>query len=1292
MQAVPGRYPESEVDREVNDMIVRKMSAGIWALVVLLSGLGMLGIFSVPVVAPPNVHFFSGSITFNALNAPDQTEVFAEIDGTLYGQDSIFGGTGGYDQAAFTYSLTVSGEDTANATAKEGGLNGEPIIFWVVVPGQPQPFIANQAPAYTDGNVDTLNLVVQAAGQPNMVRFNQVAPVNASDWVDLYNPDGASNVDLSADWSLADSYTGTWGFGAGDILPPLGVSPTPHSTPGLQDVDGNVKLLWTDPLGTVAAGNDVVMDKLEWGPHLGDSEASGGDTIGLDKGAGSVWDPNLPSCLPEWGYMREVVTTDNDVRDDFWDAANSRYCRPVAPGKQPPQLWPPGPGGYLSPLTGDTSTLFTYQVWYADPDNDAPQAGSPTVDIYSLSTGGLPGTPFIMSFVSWVGAPGDYVYPTGGAIYAHQTTLPAGTDWCYVISATDVNAMTNSTLEFCDPDVGDVTGPEITSVLLDGVLNLVVAPGAMVSLTTTIDDMNTGGSVIGGAEWQANVCTWPGNATTPQDGAFDTATEVAIDVIDTTLLSGVFDIYVRGWDVVPNYNDTCPPAGPAATLTVTIDDNFAPDVYTPLVDGMVQTTVAPGTMVTFTAIIDDSAKGNNNIGGAMYDIDNGPDFAMTAQDGTFDEANETVEAVIDTTPLADGSHLVCIADAWDAALPTNNHVTGGIYCATINIDGTGPAISNVRLDGIAISHTVSVGSTTTLTANIDDSGLAGNSDVANASFSFAGAMGIAMAASDGGFDSPMEDVTFDIVTGVAPYLADVLPYTICVSGSDVLGNDNTNGACIELTIGAPDTFPPLISALTVDQQAAKTIPAGSSFTFNGTVDDTTTGPTNIANATYLVRDGAGVVYATGVMAAIDGAFDSFMEVVTVVIDSTGWPDDTYSVHVYACDAVAPTPNCNYGETEQATVTISTGGEVPAEPPIVSNVAADTTSFIEGSITTITLTANVDDTTTGGSNIGGANYTVGQAAWPGTLMDAADGAYDGVSEDVTIDIDVFGWTDGTYDLYVYGSDEWGNSDTTITEFVTITVLPVGADITAPTLGTPTATSPEEGETATISITVSDDVSSADNLTVTITVTGPGGTPIATNAAMTLSAGTFTYTTPTLTATGGYSYTITATDEATNQGTQTGTFTVEEKPDGDGEIELWVWILLIIIIIVVIALIAFFATRKKPEEEIPEAPLEEEEELPPEEEFPPEEEAFVEEEVVEEAPPEEVVEEAPPEEVVEEPAPVEEAPMEEEAPAEEAPAEEAPAEEEAAPGGPVSCPNCGTVNPEGISVCTSCGSPL
>jgi hypothetical protein len=711
------------------------------------------------------------------------------------------------------------------------------------------------------------------------------------------------------------------------------------------------------------------------------------------------------------------------------------------------------------------------------------------------------------------------------------------------------------------------------------------------------------------------------------------------------------------------------------TGNITIDpggDFFSPNILNPLVDGLAVTTVAPGTSVLFTATIDDTARGNNNIGGANYSVDFAPSSPMTAQDLSFDSPMEVAEATIDTTGWTNGAHTVCVAEAWDI-IP--NYNTLEIECATINIDGQPPGVGSVALDGNTVSWTVMDGTATVLTATVDDV-LTGNSDIASAWYTIDGGPNIPMTAVNAPFDNPTEDVTDTIdTTG----MGQAAPYNICVYGDDVLGNTFTGTACISLTVTVVDGDPPDISSLVVPAQVVQ----DQTFDITAVLDDTVppTGPNAIQNASYDVRvQATGASQASGPMDATDGTFNSDYEAVrALAVDSTGWPLGSYEVYVYGCDVI---PNCGWISTP-ASLEIVTTVEDP--PEITVPLATPDTFNVNGTVTTILLTATLDDTNTGGLNIANASYSLAGGA--GVAMTAVDLTFDSVSEDVEATVDVSGLTVGTYDICIFGADTSGVVNVSGTACATITAEPEDADITDPSMGSPSVTpeAPKEGDRVTVSIDVTDD----SGLTVTITISGPGAVPIVTDQDMGTPTGdTFSYQTVALTTTGGYSYTITATDDAGNSDTTSGTFTVEEKPDEPG-FDLWIWILLIIIIIVIVALIAFFATRKKPEEEIPEVPLEEE--LPPEEEFPPEEEAFVEEEVVEEAPPEEVVEEAPPEEVVEEPAPVEEAPMEE-APAEEAPAEEAPVEEEAAPAGPATCPNCGTVNPEGISVCTSCGSPL
>jgi len=88
-----------------------------------------------------------------------------------------------------------------------------------------------------------------------------------------------------------------------------------------------------------------------------------------------------------------------------------------------------------------------------------------------------------------------------------------------------------------------------------------------------------------------------------------------------------------------------------------------------------------------------------------------------------------------------------------------------------------------------------------------------------------------------------------------------------------------------------------------------------------------------------------------------------------------------------------------------------------EGPITTNVVATPNLVRVGDPTTVT--AHVDDSTTGGSNIGSAEYTLDDAAtW--APMTASDGALDDVGEDVTAGFAAPG-VPGVYDLCVRGSD-------------------------------------------------------------------------------------------------------------------------------------------------------------------------------------------------------------------------------------------------------------------------------
>ena len=113
--------------------------------------------------------------------------------------------------------------------------------------------------------------------------------------------------------------------------------------------------------------------------------------------------------------------------------------------------------------------------------------------------------------------------------------------------------------------------------------------------------------------------------------------------------------------------------------------------------------------------------------------------------------------------------------------------------------------------------------------------------------------------------------------------------------------------------------------------------------------------------------------------------------------------------------------------------------IDSVPPTVSNVQVNgMSSIIIPKGTMVTLSAVIDDSTTSGSAISGANYTVGFQIWPGISMSPSDGSFDSSLENTEITIDTSGWLDGAYNLYIYGWDEHLNYNYSSTAYVTIVI--------------------------------------------------------------------------------------------------------------------------------------------------------------------------------------------------------------------------------------------------------------
>jgi len=152
-------------------------------------------------------------------------------------------------------------------------------------------------------------------------------------------------------------------------------------------------------------------------------------------------------------------------------------------------------------------------------------------------------------------------------------------------------------------------------------------------------------------------------------------------------------------------------------------------------------------------------------------------------------------------------------------------------------------------------------------------------------------------------------------------------------------------------------------------------------------------------------------------------------------------------------------------------------------PVTSNVIAEPNPT--NGATSVTLTADVSDVTTGNSNIAAAEYFVGTvgADGSGTPMSASEGTFDFPTEGVTASIDVSGWAVGEHTLYVHGMDAAGNwgatesvvleveeapSNTMYAESIVFSVKKVGKKLT---LYTKVKILPEDNTTAVEGATVS-----------------------------------------------------------------------------------------------------------------------------------------------------------------------------------------------------------------------------
>jgi hypothetical protein len=866
------------------------------------------------------------------------------------------------------------------------------------------------------------------------------------------------------------------------------------------------------------------------------------------------------------------------------------------------------------------------------PDTTAPQTLSVTINGQISPTYGMSAIPPVLYINATIDdmATGDV--PIGGANFTEGPKNWAlswpmnATDGTFDTSVEDVTGtivsppfgMTQycvygwdvvpnfATTDVCTSlTITDDIKPQIDSVLMDGAPTstffLSTLP-AIASLTAIINESSAGDSDIGGANYTTPLIdSWPGIDMNPTDGNFDGPVEDVNVGVPVPWLSGTFDYFVHAWDVNGNYNDTSP------AVQIIVVDDIDPAVTNVLLNGMPSISVMPGTPVTVEAIIDDtSGRGDSLVDGANYTIDGDwlTSTALNPTDGAFDGVSEAVTSApgtIDTTTWPDAVYLVCVY-GWDN-LP-NYNMTGACASLTIaSVDNEPPLVYGVTLNDLP-SITVAPGSVVFLNATIDDLPALG-SNIQGANYSIDGAWNDAnvLYPMDGAFDGPQEDVNTTISTAGWPDGT----YNICVSGWDDVPNYNSSFfvmACAQLTIFSPgDTQPPLITNVLLDSQAGPlTVVQGATVTLTATIDDSTTGGSDILDASYTVN----MTGPNMVMFPTDDFFDSDVEPVNVSINTSGWADSTYTICVHGSDIV-PNQHSAFDACIQLIVQILPD----TTPPTISNVLADPDPAAPGE--NVRISATVDD------DVGVSEVRIKIWNPSGSEVASAPMSYDSGNDEY-----YYSYADnneGTYTFEINATDTSSNSAVETGDYDVHEQTPPTIDVTV------SDENPEVGDTVTFEADVTDD---SDIDSVRITIEDSDGNTVVNRAHMIEDGGVYVYEYEVDEA-GDFTYTITATDEHDNSDDASGTFSASEPAAPSFFEDYWWLILLIVIIVVVLLLVGLMMRKPKVEEAAPvtemEAPPSEEPVEPPMEE-PVEE--FVEEppEEPEEPPIEEMPEEPPP----------------------------------------------------------------
>lgn len=419
--------------------------------------------------------------------------------------------------------------------------------------------------------------------------------------------------------------------------------------------------------------------------------------------------------------------------------------------------------------------------------------------------------------------------------------------------------------------------------------------------------------------------------------------------------------------------------------------------------------------VTLTAIASDATTGNANIQAAEYYIDdtNGTPTAMTAGDGAFDTSTENIEGVLTAATIAalsPGDHTVYVRSQ-DAL---GNWGSFNFVTLRLEINDSGPATY-----GLTLMPNPSAGDVGVMLSGTADDSATGNGHIQAAEYFIdsvgADGSGTAMMIN---VDEPIASIDDTLSAATLGGLSEGV-HTLSVHSQDSFGFWGPMATIdLEIDLSGPDTTNVIIEPNPNNGQLPIN-PSQYAARLDATISDPVSGQvqSNLYSAEFFI--GAPGADGTGIpMYARDGLFNSPSEaayawISLVNINSLG--EGSHTIYVHGRDASG-----NWGSFGTTVLVIDKGGPTVSGANAAPNPTAGATA--------VTLTA-----------VAASGSPVDVAEW---FVDADPGTGNGTpmtvtpnggSYDLSATIDVSGWADGNYTLYVRARDTagtWSGPDSVV----------------------------------------------------------------------------------------------------------------------------------------------------------------------------------------------------------------------------------------------------------------------